>query len=68
MAKQNIFSVFLVQIEKKRRGSNSSIYPCAVLNRFACPYDKKISTNNNEIYDNGSIFSGFIILTSSGYC
>ncbi|HEU4822807.1 MAG TPA: hypothetical protein VFS97_05220 [Nitrososphaeraceae archaeon] len=31
---------------------SSSVYPCKVLNRFACPYDKTIVVEENIIGDN----------------
>jgi hypothetical protein len=31
----------------------SSVYPCRVLNRFACPYDKKIVVDEKDITGEG---------------
>ncbi len=38
--------------------SSSTIYPCPILNRYKCPFDKKKSNNNNRIKEeeNSNLF------------
>jgi hypothetical protein len=35
-------------IEQENNNISSTIYPCPILNRYACPFDKKKSNNNNN--------------------
>ena len=32
----------------------TSVYPCKVLNRFACPYDKKIVVDEKDITEDST--------------
>jgi hypothetical protein len=36
-------------IDQENNISSSTIYPCPILNRYECPFDKKKSNNNNKI-------------------
>jgi hypothetical protein len=35
-------------IEQENNSSSSTIYPCPILNRYQCPFDKKKSNENNN--------------------
>jgi uncharacterized membrane protein YdjX (TVP38/TMEM64 family) len=35
-------------IEQENNTPSSTIYPCHILNRYECPFDKKKSNNNNN--------------------
>jgi hypothetical protein len=35
-------------IEQENNNNSSTIYPCPILNRYECPFDKKKSNNNKN--------------------
>ena len=48
-------SILTLVIEESDAGGES-VYPCKVLNRFVCPYDKKIAAEGEDmVSDNGQI-------------